>query len=149
MDVNVHKDVNCCVYSSLQGYLSSTSMDSLSFYLESYESFHKLDPENPLLDKNYGFDFPYTTIAKKDIAALTYFKSKKAKKNTSAQQIISGVIMIGGLFTAVNALFIADNKKTELLIAGGVQFGAGIIFGATSTKPTRYFNKKQDPWQFR
>ncbi len=147
--VNVNKDENCCVYSNLAGYLSSTSKDSLSFYLESSQHFHKLDPSRTLLSQNYAFEFPVTTVAKKDIASLIYYKSKKANRSSNTKQIIGGVIMIGGLLTAVNALFIADNKKTELLIAGGVQFSAGIIFGTASNKPTRHFNKEQDSWQFR
>lgn len=154
LDIGVVKELNkekrkCCNYISYQGQLISSQDDSLLIDMSTASIKKDFNSISVDYDAHYLDNEAQKLIAKKDILFLNHYKSKNAKKTKSTLTRIGGAVMLSGIFTAINTLIFADNNKSDLWLASGIQFGAGLILGVSTTQVEKYFITEKDPWNFK
>ncbi len=146
--VKINSDETCCNYIHFEGTLTSFSKDSLAFNFFTSVINQKLNSSLNTFNLAYLNDNSNKIIAKDDILYIADYKSEKSKKTRENLSILGGIIMIGGLVTSLNALIFADNNKSDLLLAGGIQFGTGFAMGLGFNKSKKRFEAVDDPWKF-
>lgn len=142
-------DKKCCDHVSFEGYFTSLLKDSLRFNFSKSIAYRQLQNEKSEFNPLYLNDYSNIAIAKKDIVRITEYSSKKNMKARKNLVGIGGLIIFTGIVTSLNALIFAGNKKNDMLIAGGVQLGTGIVLVKSSIKRKRQFTLYDDPWRIK
>lgn len=139
-----------CGNVSFKGILKSASRDSFAVQLEHYTNRLSCDH----LKIEHILQTPRPNIMHKesndDIYNIVYYKSKKHKKRNEIFQGIGYSAMLVGIATASSGLTWAKGESRDnLLIAGGTEFGLGLILGLIFTKKQHLFYNKgnQTAWQ--
>lgn len=137
----------CCDYLELLGYIKKVEGDSISFLAEELSLGIQSDCGGDYLKLAYIDSGPVKAIAKNDIYYLKDFKSKRGQRRKETVSTIGALAVIGGLLTGLNSIFLADNGRKDLLIASGIQIGAGLILGISTHTTRRNFKNNPDPWR--
>lgn len=143
-------DKECCSFQGMIGRISRVSEDSIEIDMESYYLRKDFTKDR----RNIGLDLRnqnnLISVSKNDILSIKNLKSEKKIKIRKALSIYGGILMVGGAVTALNALVFKKNgNQKQLLIAGGVQFSAGLILGLSSPAKKYYFKNTDNPWKFK
>ncbi|MCC6410199.1 MAG: hypothetical protein IT270_00990 [Saprospiraceae bacterium] len=89
-----------------------------------------------------------TTFAVEDMVGLQHYKSEKAQKTKKTFGVVGGLLMFTGAITALNGFFVKDASNREgMLIAGGIQIGAGLTLALSSSSKKYYFRDKEEVWK--
>ncbi len=147
--VRIDKTEKCCNYIRFEGYFSSTSKDSITFNFTNSIINQRLNSVEYKNISDYLNNDSRKVVAKNDILYIKDYISKKNKKRMGTMTAIGGILMFGGVLTALNALVLADNNKNDLLLASGVQIGTGLVIGLSFSKSQKKFKETNDPWRFK
>lgn len=148
--VKLSKQDEYCDIIRFYGAYRSSTRDSITFEFDKSETQQLLGSKTT--DRNWAYmdNARMKSIGKDDILYMRHASSRKAVKNNKTLSTIGGLIVVGGIATAVNALVLADNHKKHLLVASALQIGVGLSMAVIFSKPkARKFKETRDPWKFK
>ena len=140
------KGVPCCKIYNLVGKFSKIDQDSFDIKLNTYNFFESIDGvnyEKEIFSREFGYK---SIFAKKDLHSITQYTSLHNMNRKDNFNVLGGILVLTGLSTALNSLFLAKGNKNSFYLAGGIQIGAGISFLLLSKSKTYKFNRDHNPW---
>ncbi len=141
------KQMACCPSKKLEGKIINLTPDSIQMIMKSLMIIRDFRIKNQIIDMNL-FHNDTTTFALHEIISMERYKSEK-KINTKNYLFTTGVIlMMSGAATSLNALIFQPNRSRNLLIAGGAQMAAGLVFSLAIKPDIFHFKGTKYPWKF-
>lgn len=141
-------DKNCCSIQKFFGTIESVSKDSILFKADAMQLILRFSSEADRFDTGNNFKME-NSVAKSDILGLINYKSHKKRKLKKSLSVTGGLLMVGGLATTLSSILVSSKSdKQKLILAGGIQFGTGLVIGISSRSKKYNFKTGITPWRF-
>ena len=138
----------CCSFYEVDGYILSSTNDSLEMKLNSFIYNKNFLNEPESYTDNIMSTSRYLKIPKNQVISLQLSKSEKSAKNKGISQGIGTILLLGSLVTTLNAFALEKDSRKNLFRLSAIEAGVGIGLIIAGKKKKYTFIKKEDPWRF-
>ena len=134
----------------MRGQLEAANKDSIRIQVDQMKESKRI-AEGPAKERVLSWEnegFPQV-IPTADVLHLIHHGSQKKRKRRDGWGGTGALLMVAGLATAANAIWISDkNASNTLLYVGGGQFFGGLTLALTNVSKKRFLRNHPDPWGF-
>lgn len=142
-----------CFSTMIEGEIQRFTKDSIQMKLRNFRSIAIIDNArltNQIYSKNTSNVY---TFPKSDIYSLSYYKNEKSKKRKKRASTFGGVLVVTGIVTGLNALYVKGNSNKKVLGYSGLGQLLGGIVAISVFRPSKtyYFKsrKGKELWEFK